>query len=77
MQAKPDLVQAKHLDRPVEDDLVPIDGGAALGNRFTDIARADRSIELARVASLSEENPDVGEGSGESVLGRPPLAIAC
>ncbi len=40
MEADADLVHAQHLDRPVEQDLAPLERKAACGDRLGDVARA-------------------------------------
>src|SRR5690625_2467368 len=56
MQTQADIVQAEHLDRPVEHDLGPVDGGAAFGDCVADVAGAYRTIELPRIARLADHH---------------------
>src|SRR5512147_3243279 len=47
MKSDAKLMHAEHLDRPVEQNLAPLDGEAAFGDDSGDVAGRDRAVELA------------------------------
>src|SRR5262249_31442376 len=56
VQAHADIVEANGLDRLVEHDRAALDLAARLDDLVGDIARGDRTIELARFAGLTDQH---------------------
>ena len=69
MQSHTRLMQPKRLDGTLEDDLAAVDGEAAGGDGFGDVARRHRAIKLAGVAGRADGDEDfafqlLGDGLG-------------
>src|SRR5262245_48842148 len=64
-----ELVQPKRLDRPVQHHLAPLDGEAAFGDGFGDVAGRNRAVELAGVAGLADNDEALSVELGRHGLG--------
>ena len=56
MQLHRRVVKAERLDGLEQDDLVAMDREARRGDRLADVARRHRSVELAGLASLADDD---------------------
>ena len=67
MQMHWDFVQSKRFDRRFQDDLIAVGIEAASGDRGGDVARRNRAVEMARLASLADDDEDLpGEFFGDA-----------